>query len=362
MGGEKTFGFGRESNRKPPYYIKSEKTPSQTTILGTIRYIVLAKGDALKGQNNYTEENYKKQVGSESFSFERARTKKDEKREQDFGYIDRISPLFLVDEKGNWLIKTPYSHQPKYKNQDKVVINEKYTPFQLLSTKGKIDFDNGCTVYPSNYSAKDGYGGGYVVLDEDLTIIPDDKIFIDVEQVGIQAHRTDKQIIGQKDDKSYFCKQKKMLKKGYKFAFIFNMTKELDTQPLVVYMGQDKSAFLCEIKKETSIFETKVGKAFGKITQPIEGISTYYAASDLMPNEDIILEQKDVSYYISDTRVIRNLETNINCDNYYGRLKNSEKLYQIMNTGSVFYVRDENSEIKLFENEAIKKTRNECTN
>ena len=45
FGGERTFGFGKESDRKPPYYIVSEKKPSQPTLFGTLRYIILSQNN-----------------------------------------------------------------------------------------------------------------------------------------------------------------------------------------------------------------------------------------------------------------------------------------------------------------------------
>ena len=40
FGGERTFGFGKKTKQKQPYYIVSEYIPSQPTLFGTLRYIV----------------------------------------------------------------------------------------------------------------------------------------------------------------------------------------------------------------------------------------------------------------------------------------------------------------------------------
>ena len=74
FGGERTFGFGKESDRKPPYYIVSEKKPSQPTLFGTLRYIILSQNNALFDQKGAAKAG--ELVGAESFSFQKALTLK----------------------------------------------------------------------------------------------------------------------------------------------------------------------------------------------------------------------------------------------------------------------------------------------
>ena len=60
FGGERTFGFGNKTKQKQPYYIVSEYTPSQPTLFGTLRYIVLAQNNALIEQSDNDQEKSKK--------------------------------------------------------------------------------------------------------------------------------------------------------------------------------------------------------------------------------------------------------------------------------------------------------------
>ena len=105
FGNEKCLAFddgnprGQMTNR---YYIKSERTPLQTTLLGAMRYILLPEKKYNFG---------KEYIGEESFNIE--------KDFQSFGVIKKISPLFLL--KGNKrLIVTPFDHL-KVKKEKKVV-------------------------------------------------------------------------------------------------------------------------------------------------------------------------------------------------------------------------------------------------
>ena len=70
FGGERTFGFGRKNYQKAPYYIVSETIPSQPTLFGALRYIILSRNNALWGQPN--ESRAEAFVGKESFSFAKA--------------------------------------------------------------------------------------------------------------------------------------------------------------------------------------------------------------------------------------------------------------------------------------------------
>lgn len=354
FGGERTFGFGKEIKRKPPYYIVSEKTPSQTTLFGTLRYIILAQRNALLGQKESGKTSGL--VGKESFSFEKAlkyskfdligrmqetahnslhigefQQRKDwikqehDNIKQSFGIIRRISPLFLMRD-DVWYIQTPYDHKPG---------NQVYTPFKMDETS--VKFGNGATRFPSDYKAKEGYGGGYVSLD-DLSIISDKDIFLQNVKTGINSHRTEDVSAGIKNDSSFFKKECKMLAEGFSFAFIADLSERIESGVSVVFMGQDKSPFRCTITETDVEITKKVEEAF----KEKHNFGMKYALSDIMPVESSFPGGVLTDYYIADTRVIRNLETDmskIGCyeDSYYVRLKRSEKLYKLLSTGSVFY-------------------------
>lgn len=328
FGGERTFGFGKVNGQIQKYYIISEKTPSQTTLFGTLRYIILAQNHALFGEENASKT--EQLVGKESFSFEKALSENAMSDQQNFGMISSISPLFLIKEE-EWLIPTPYNHNPGDKNSP----NKVYTPFSMDFLS--VTSGDGFTLFPTDYYAKNGYGGGYTAL-SDLHIVPDKDIFLTDVRAGINSHRTENTSNGIEDDGSFFKKERKMLKDGYCFAFIAELSENIQAETSVVFMGQEKSSFRYEIQETEEDLIKRIQNAFqGRNQTPIQ-----YAFSDIMPVGELSFSRREsMHYYIADTKVLRNLETNLNADNYYARFKKSEKLYKLMKAGSVFFTEED---------------------
>lgn len=324
FGGERTFGFGRETGQKQQYYIVSENTPSQPTLFGTLRYIILSQNNALWGQTDACKA--ASLVGEESFSFKKSRDYV--QCPNVFGIINSISPLFLT-KNDEWFVRTPMDHKPKTSD----VTNEKYTPLKIENSP--VTFGSGSTLYPADYNAKDGCGGGYISL-ESLKVIPDDKIFDSVAQIGINSHRTEDTSNGIEDDSSFFKKERKMLDKDFCFAFIADLKCALKTETSVVFMGQNKSPFLCSIAQTEDSLVDKTKDAF-KAVSDSRKYKIKYALSDVMPVEESFPASVKVNYYIADTKVMRNLTTDLAKNQYYDRLKKSDKLYKLITAGSVFY-------------------------
>lgn len=357
FGGERTFGFGQMSGQIQKYYIVSEKTPSQTTLFGTLRYIILKQRNALHGDPNSGCS--ADLVGTESFSFEKSLfsekiiTDRDgyiktvqeaanncqdvhtfEKRKneiqnafekeihQSFGIIENISPLFITGGE-EWLIPTPYNHNPE---------KTTYTPFTM--TNLPIISGDRFTLYPSDYKAKKGYGDGFTSL-SNLHVISKDKLFMKVERTGINSHRTDDTTNGVEDEGSFFKKERIMLDKDYRFAFIATLSDKIDADTGIVFMGQDKSPFSYEILETNQSLTDCVQNAFQNAPSHTP---FYYAMSDILPVEDTLFPTGlRMDYYMTDTRTLRNLETNWLADTYYSRLNKSPKLYKFVRAGSVFF-------------------------
>jgi hypothetical protein len=202
-----------------------------------------------------------------------------------------------------------------------------------------VTTENGTSLYPSDYSVKDGYGGGYVCLNAKREIISDNHVFGTQVRTGIQAHRGSVQISEVEKKESFFKKEYKYLKKGYAFAFIAHLNAELAEEekirtPITVYMGQGKSAFRCTIEKTELCVRHMVQQYLGTGN---ESHPIVYAASDLKPAGDEFTMPKNTNFCIADTRVIRNLETKSEGSTYYARLSKYQHLYKVINSGAVFY-------------------------
>ena len=91
--GEKSFGFGKKKKQSyNNYFIRSELFPTQTTLLGTIRYLILKKYNLLTTKDYSNEKEQEKYVGKSSFQIGQ--------KNQSYGMIERLSPLFILNEKG----------------------------------------------------------------------------------------------------------------------------------------------------------------------------------------------------------------------------------------------------------------------
>ena len=100
--GEKSFGFGKKKKQSyNNYFIRSELFPTQTTLLGTIRYLILKKYNLLTTKDYSNEKEQEKYVGKSSFQIGQ--------KNQSYGMIERLSPLFILNEKGERLVRVPFN-------------------------------------------------------------------------------------------------------------------------------------------------------------------------------------------------------------------------------------------------------------
>ena len=109
LGNERSFGFGR--NNKViynNYFVISENLPTQTTLLGMMRYFVLKRMNLLnknfsnQGLTAQQIEKQKEFIGRSSFMMSY-------KDELDYGVIKKVSPMFLKNETNQILVKTPFN-------------------------------------------------------------------------------------------------------------------------------------------------------------------------------------------------------------------------------------------------------------
>lgn len=316
FGGERNFSFGKSKKEtKPSYYIKSLEAPSQTTLLGALRYAVLAASNALITDygDALQREKCKELVGKNSFSFA---------HEREYGKIDKIYPLFIL-ENDTYYIPTPMNHNNDFGT---------YSPLHVVECKDvSLSCANG--LYAEDYKAKKGCGGGWLKLDNGLEVNRSNKehpLFSSTVRVGINAHRTD----GHLDDKnSFFKKECKILNKGC-FAFFADIDESVGdklTGGMTVFLGQNKSAFRLEAEKRPNDLFEKIESALaGKSCR-----SFYYAIGDCY------LTEVPEDMYIANTQLFRHLTTDYARSSFYYRINKCESLYKLVRAGAVFYTDSE---------------------
>lgn len=308
FGNEKSFKYpgqrnpGQQSNQ---YFIRSEATPSQTTLLGALRYIFLP---IKKSDFSYTaEEKDKNESVTGKYSFDISSSCK-----QRFGIIKSISPLFLVNN-GEYFVPTPFDHTDG---------KEVYTPF---SDYKSISTPDGEKYYVESYSSKNGITSSYMRL-SDGKIYESDKLFSAEVRVGINRGS---------QEKGFFKKEYKVLQKNVSFGVFAELDTDNVPAATTVFLGQGKSAFIVKFEKnETEL--TSLIKPHLK-----NGVAYCFGDSFVCSNvynsvKFAVTKTKDYRSYITDNE----------------KIKKGSVLYKVLCAGSVF-IPDDKSAFKnafMFEN------------
>jgi CRISPR type III-B/RAMP module-associated protein Cmr3 len=307
FGNEKTFNFPGSTvvDKQNRYFIMGEKIPTQTTLIGTLRYILLPVKKEFGAYEDDEKVKNGEAVGDRSFQYG---------SENKFGKIKGMSPVFLL--KGNErLIPTPFDHT--------VIIDKKettcYMPFEQYEPLGL----NAGKEYPTAYNAKNGITSSFLNIDESKdgkktgSICQPWDIFKTDVRVGInrEAKRN-----------GFFKKEYVALEKEYSFGVYVELADDLIPQnsvAYVAYMGQGKSLFTVSFERVEDDAPKKFYKVVGSFLR--DGIA--YCLSDVFAETTIY---DHVSFAITDTRDYRAYTTND------GKVTKDSKLYKLIRAGSIF--------------------------
>ena len=344
LGGERTFPFDpKKQDHKKVYYIASEDFPSQSTIFGTIRFMLLEKAGLL---NNGSETSYSSGIGlrasqdaligCDGFSMD----KKDSCNS--YGILKRISPVYISDKKsGNKLIPAPLNHKNRKMKDGQ---NSVYEPLSMKYLEDVQTESGKAAFIPDNYDAKAGLSDGFLLLDNKNSLISREKVIGTLTQTRIARDL---------DEGGFF----KMDYKYLKGEFAFSVMVEIEIpysiegsayEPFnnqgIVFMGMEKSTFRYDVSEISST-------AFRELENDIQGIQmsdmdnivVYYALSDCYKKKSI---ENAALYWILQKTNLRTLEKQKGID-YRSSMKKS-RLYQMIRAGSVFYVKKGEQEEKAF--------------
>lgn len=319
FGNERGF---RYSNQEPNrYYIRSENLPSQSGILGTIRYILLP---VKKSDWNYSPEELALNnavVGTFGFDPER--------KSGDYGKIKEISPVFLYGKNGA-LVSTPFDHNSAKQPINQTDDTEKeifYTPFSEYAT---VDIPGGGKkLYTAEFDTKSGLPSSYMQV-VDGKIISAEEIFKSDVRVGI--NRTD-------EEGGFFKKEYKVLQDGFCFGVYLSVEDDVAVpENTTVSMGQGKSSFyvsFCEQKEKNSLVEDVAKHLRGDV---IYCVSHAFLSSDIY--------QKTL-FAATKTTTYRHFQKQKN------QVRKSDTLYHIVEAGSIFIPCDKALFLQQAENEAL---------
>jgi len=325
-----TFGSGEQAN----YFVKSNFFPQQTGILGLLRYELLLQNGLLSvGKSKKLSPDAKDLIGPKSFHINGNNSL------IDFGAIEALSTLFIMDENKQKILPAPFDICPtpqyqtyKIKTLNKSRSNLKFeTGYKEAVSLNYINKHN----EPDSYSEKDGIQHKF--LNDEKELFNYDDFFIEVQKIGI--HKAG-------DDKSFYKQTKLQLKKGYAFACYATLNVPADKQfnSNTIFMGGDKSAFEMEVT-DIDVFK-----------KPVYNASVFDNSGDF--NKLILTSPAyvDKSIYdncmfaITEQQSFRFLQTTVDeTDSYYNMSSDKSKKsapykseqFNLLKAGSVFYYNDE---------------------
>ena len=313
------YFFGNEKNFQYPgqevkndfgnlYYIRGERMPLQTTLLGALRYVLLpTKG---LGDNLGSEESVQA-IGKASFDI-------DSKEIQGFGKIKKISPVFLRKNE-EYFIPTPFDHNCTTKKSE-----DGLTYYSPMSDYGEVYTLDGMKLYLRDYDAKYGITDSFMSLSDAHL---ETELFTSDVRVGI--NRRDRAEGG------FFKKEYVALKRGFAFTVFADIDKEdLHGKFFTVLLGQGKVPFSVLFEKEGEDCE----KALKTLEKKIVGIlkknpvvyDRIYCAGDMLTDDGGLYD--DMCFAITKTRDYRSFKTKNK-----GRIEKGSTLHRLVAAGSIFF-------------------------
>lgn len=301
---------GVQTNTRESYIITSNIVPDQTTLLGTLRYIVLQMQGLLNLDYDYDgkESLLKDAIGGSSFIFGPT--------VQDFGMIKKLSPVFLrkVDE---IYIANPFHNCGK----------DEYTPMQMM---GPVKTSSGDIHIPVKdkvigYDAKEGHGSGYIGIDS-KKIVSTDKIFKMHLLVGNQTNHSNP---NNKD--GFFKRETYSMDEHFCFSLYVEAEEGAFPDKTVAYMGKKQNAFLFTFEETTTTLESFKEQLENRFRESNE--EWYYAFSDLYLSD---CKVKYENFAFVEEKYIRNLITTVTEKDLTNRRKKHERIH-LISRGSSFY-------------------------
>ena len=301
FGGDKTFGssYGKEEAN---FYVRSEKMPQQTQLMGMIRKTILQQKRLLKW-HPYKKDNslrfsqwvaVKQDYARELVGMGKLTSQSlfDDER-LNLGVIDRISPLFFTKEKLFYTF-SPILDDMQYELQKDDNIKTSING-NILEHAYKIkDKKEG-----KEWLAKEGLYQKMIGVDQNGNIreIYSKNIFEEITDIGNQKNSANNHRFKRRDaeDKKegFFKKVTYMLKDDFSFAFLLHTNKNIDLKKDIVQLGGENSKFLIFVEEVP--VETDFTFLFRSVYEK-EGFVTL--GSDTFVPHDI-LDKNEVELVIS---------------------------------------------------------------
>lgn len=352
FGSDNTFGKDNQEN----YYVKSIYFPQQTTLLGTLRYLLLKRFNLMDVDGKITDKGKAdKLIGEYGFSVKNAAN--------DYGVIQNLSPLFITGPDSDYVVgsreygldwvEDEFSKEKRqeiiplyYKKQKGVsrhLNNTNFIPY-LTGITAK-------TVIPDLLINVNTNKQKHLCYNSLMSSDPQNGILIEDEQIGINKHQT----------KNALYKQIGLrLVDGYGFSFYAEF-KENDKykndcfesfENMPIKMGSDQSWFMASMQLVENEESLSISDIYKK---PLLQLFKYpnSSASKIVLLSDTYIEKKlfeQIDFAISDIYPFRFMTTQSESEsnktnstayhNKKGGYKTSKgkQNFELLKRGSVLFV------------------------
>ncbi|MBS7007939.1 type III-B CRISPR module-associated Cmr3 family protein [Anaerostipes sp.] len=327
LGNERSFGFDTGNIR---YYAESKEVPSQSTILGTLRYLGLKH---IKSDFDYSVEEKRaneKAVGRRSFSIENP--------PEEYGSIKGISPIFIYNQCKNDERKASiYMPMPKnHKNGE-----EFYSPWEL--SESFYETEEGEMRIPV-FDVKKGVTDDFIDVESGRRISRD-MIFGTDSRVGIKKTESGTKV--GTDNSGFFKKDYKYLKQtkmnDYSFGVFVKTEEDIwkEDESRLAYIGQGKSLFQVHFQMISDSYENvlehlQMKKIFKKGNVDLDHLIYFLSDSYVSNYKEKFKDLQNFS--VIETVEYRGLSTNTDkMLSYNKRFKKDEALFRMISAGSIIY-------------------------
>lgn len=312
LGTEQGFSDSNmQTSKKISYIASSCSVPSQTTILGALRYLILSAAGIAKADFQYSREERTRiaqLIGEESFSFSAATP-------QDFGVIREISPVFVMRGQ-QLLVPTPGC----------LVWNKTDEPYEMkLGIELETSFGKICLPKSQEYNAKLGLCGNWY---------------------NLSTHRVERDVFASSlntcnsSQDAFFKKEYYRMKEGCCFAVLAELEDGFSIpNSMVGKMGRGFSAFRFDFEplgKQTQAVGDILAQQVREAFRDLEG-SWYYALSDLVPEQDTE-DGRWKQFCVINKKAVRNIRTTLPAgQDKQHRVELSSSQVNLIQAGSVFF-------------------------
>lgn len=304
FGGETTFG----NNTKQNYYVKSNKLPQVSTLLGTMRYEILRQRDLLFPlKEGRTKREVVDAIGEKGFDMS----------PNHYGIIKEISPLFIENKNaGAFYTSLPLDYGIKvHKTNIKCSFSSTTTCEYAYAAEG--------------YDMKK-YDNYRYWTDNKKNKVDDGDIFYQKEQVGITKN-------GKSDDDkdAYYKIITYGLRSGYNFIFMLTTSEELKESDTITYMGGNRSAFKMQVSEISGEDKEKIGDSFTEYFSSLHEDGRFLLLGDAFFSDE---EIDRLPFFWAESICNRYVVTKQNVSGVSWKEPDKTKaLYRLLKRGGVIY-------------------------